>query len=212
MAAPITLEVFSDYVCPWCYLGDNRVKQLKDAYNVDIKLVHFPLHPETPAEGRTLADMFGVGDDEIAAKNARMQGMMQAEGLPFKDRSHTFNSRLAQEVGKWAETQDGGNAIHDKFFEAYFVDQRNIGDVEVILDIVKSAGLNVDEARKVIEDRTFKDAIDADWAKSHQYGVTGVPTFVSAGPDGQLHGLVGAQPLEGLMQLMEAVGAEKKAD
>lgn len=210
MADPITLEVFSDYVCPWCYLGDNRVKQLKDAYNVDIKLVHFPLHPETPAEGRTLADMFGVGDDEIAAKNARMQGMMQAEGLPFKDRSHTFNSRLAQEVGKWAETQDGGNAIHDKFFEAYFVDQRNIGDVEVILDIVKSAGLNVDEAAKVIEDRTFKDAIDADWAKSHQYGVTGVPTFVSAGPDGQLHGLVGAQPLEGLMQLMEAVGAEKK--
>lgn len=210
MADPITLEVFSDYVCPWCYLGDNRVKQLKDAYNVDIKLVHFPLHPETPAEGRTLAEMFGVGDDEIAAKNARMQGMMQAEGLPFKDRSHTFNSRLAQEVGKWAETQDGGNAIHDKFFEAYFVDQRNIGDVEVILDIVKSAGLNVDEAAKVIEDRTFKDAIDADWAKSHQYGVTGVPTFVSAGPDGQLHGLVGAQPLEGLMQLMEAVGAEKK--
>ncbi|MEQ8505707.1 MAG: DsbA family oxidoreductase [Rhodospirillales bacterium] len=211
MADPITLEVFSDYVCPWCYLGDNRVKQLKDAYNVDIKLVHFPLHPETPAEGRTLADMFGVGDDEIAAKNARMQGMMQAEGLPFKDRSHTFNSRLAQEVGKWAETQDGGEAIHDKFFEAYFVDQRNIGDVEVILDIVKSAGLNVDEAAKVIEDRTFKDAIDADWAKSHQYGVTGVPTFVSAGPDGQLHGLVGAQPLEGLMQLMETVGAEKKA-
>lgn len=211
MADPITLEVFSDYVCPWCYLGDNRVKQLKDAYNVNIKLVHFPLHPETPSEGRTLANMFGVGDDEIAAKNQRMQGLMKEEGLPFKDRSHTFNSRLAQEVGKWAETQDGGEAIHDKFFEAYFVDQRNIGDVDVILDVVKSAGLDMDEARKVIEDRTFKDAVDEDWAKSHQYGVTGVPTFVAAGPDGQLHGLVGAQPLEGLKQLMDAVGATKKS-
>ncbi|MEQ9360441.1 MAG: DsbA family oxidoreductase [Rhodospirillales bacterium] len=211
MADPITLEVFSDYVCPWCYLGDNRVKQLKDSYEVTIKLVHFPLHPETPAEGRTLQDMFGTGPEEIAQKNARMQGLMQAEGLPFNDRSHTYNSRLAQEVGKWAETQDGGDAIHDKFFAAYFVDRRNIGDVEVILDVVKSAGMNVDEARKVIEDRTFKDAVDADWAKSHQYGVTGVPSFVVAGPDGQLHGLVGAQPLEGLEQLAQAAGAQKRA-
>ncbi|MCF3627604.1 DsbA family oxidoreductase [Thalassospiraceae bacterium LMO-SO8] len=215
MADPITLEVFSDYVCPWCYLGDNRVKQLKENYDVTIKRVHFPLHPETPAEGRTLADMFGTGPEEIAQKNARMQGLMQAEGLPFKDRSHTYNSRLAQEVGKWAdslgaETQPGGEAIHDKFFEAYFVDRRNIGDVEVILDVVKAAGLDVDEARKVIEERTFKDAVDADWAKSHQYGVTGVPTFVAAGPDGQLHGLVGAQPYEGLAQLAQAVGAKKR--
>ena len=209
MSDPITLEVFSDYVCPWCYLGDNRVKQLRANYDVRIKLVHFPLHPETPADGRTLAEMFGVGDDEIAAKNARMQGLMQTEGLPFKDRTHTYNSRLAQEVGKWAETQPGGDAIHDKFFEAYFVDQRNIGDVEVILDIVAKAGLDVDAARGVLEQRTFKDAIDEDWAKSRQYGVTGVPTFVGAGPDGQLHGLVGAQPYEGLEQLMQALGARK---
>ena len=192
------------------YLGDNRVKQLMDTYDVTIKLVHFPLHPETPAEGRTLQDMFGTGPEEIAQKNARMQGLMKAEGLPFNDRSHTYNSRLAQEVGTWAATQPGGEAIHDKFFEAYFVDRRNIGDVDVILDIVKAAGLNVDEARKVIEERTFKDAVDADWAKSHQYGVTGVPTFVVAGPDGQLHGLVGAQPLEGLEQLAQAAGAQKK--
>ena len=211
MAEPITLEVFSDYVCPWCYLGDNRVKKLRDEYDVTIKLVHFPLHPDTPAEGRTLADMFGVGAGEIAQKNARMQGLMKEEGLPFKDRSHTYNSRLAQEVGKWAETQEGGAGIHDKFFEAYFVDQRNIGDVEVILDIVKAAGLDVDEAAKVIEERSFKDAVDQDWAKSHQYGVTGVPTFVAAGPDGQLHGLVGAQPYEGLEQLMQTIGAAKKA-
>jgi len=210
MADPITLEVFSDYVCPWCYLGDNRVKQLKENYDVSIKLVHFPLHPETPAEGRTLADMFGTGPEEIAQKNARMQGLMQAEGLTFKDRSHTYNSRLAAEVGKWAETQAGGAAIHGKFFEAYFVDQRNIGDVEVILDIVKAAGLNVEEARKVIEERTFKDAVDADWAKSHQYGVTGVPTFVVAAPDGHLPGLVGAQPYEGLAPLAHAAGAQKK--
>lgn len=211
MADPITLEVFSDYVCPWCYLGDNRVKKLAREYDIDIKLVHFPLHPETPAEGRKLQDLFNCGPEEIAAKNANMHNMMQGEGLPFNDRSHTYNSRLAQEVGAWAATQDDGDAIHDKFYEAYFVNGRNVGDVDVILDVVKSAGLDVDAARKVIEDRTFKDAIDADWSKSHQYGVTGVPTFVSPGPDGQLRGVVGAQPYEVLEQLVVEAGARKRA-
>ena len=126
MPEPITLEVFSDYVCPWCYLGDNRVKKLRETFDIKVKLVHYPLHPETPAEGRLLMDMFGTGQAEIDAKNTRMQGLMAAEGLPYSDRSHTYNSRLAQEIGKWAETQPGGEVIHDLFFEAYFVERRNM--------------------------------------------------------------------------------------
>ena len=207
MAEPITLEVFSDYVCPWCYLGDNRVKQLKKDYGIVVQTVHFPLHPETPAEGRTLRDLFNCGPEEIEAKNTRMKGLMEAEGLPYSERSHTYNSRLAQEIGTWAETQDGGNAIHDKFFESYFVDRRNVGDVDVIIDIVKSVGLDEIEARAVLEERRFKDAVDADWAKSHSYGVTGVPTFFSNG-----QGLVGAQPYESLQQLMEGAGAVRRSD
>ena len=211
MAEPITLEVFSDYVCPWCYLGDNRVKQLKQDYDITVQLVHFPLHLETPAEGRTLRDLFNCGPEEIEAKNTRMKGLMETEGLPYSERSHTYNSRLAQEIGTWAETQDGGNAIHDKFFQAYFVDCRNVGDVEVIIDVVKSVGLDEQEARAVLDERRFKDAVDADWAKSHSYGVTGVPTFVCDGPDGR-QGLVGAQPYEGLQQLMEGAGAVRRGD
>jgi len=205
MSEPITLEVFTDYVCPWCYLGDNRVKKLKETFDIEVKLVHFPLHPETPSEGRELQDLFSCGPEEITAKNNNMRGLLEAEGLPFSDRSHTYNSRLAQEVGSWADTQDGGDDIHDKFFEAYFVDGRNVGDVDVILDVVDKAGLNVDEARAVIEERSFKDAVDADWAKSHQYGVTGVPTFVSGG-----QGMVGAQPYEALAQFMDEMGAPRK--
>lgn len=205
MSEPVTLEVFTDYVCPWCYLGDNRVKKLKENYDINVKLVHFPLHPDTPEGGRTLADMFGTGPEAIAEKNRNMKSLMDAEGLPFNDRSHTYNSRLAQEIGTWAETQEGGSAIHDKFFEAYFVDGRNVGDIEVIIDVVKSVGLDEKEARAVIEERRFKDAVDADWAKSHSYGVTGVPTFVC-----NRQGLVGAQPYEVLEQLMAEVGAPRK--
>lgn len=205
MSEPIILEVFTDYVCPWCYLGDNRVKKLKENYDITVKLVHFPLHPDTPEEGRTLADMFGTGPEAIEEKNRNMKGLMDAEGLPFKDRSHTYNSRLAQEIGVWAETQEGGNAIHDKFFEAYFVDGKNVGDIEVIIDVVKSVGLDEAEARAILEERRYKEAVDADWAKSHSYGVTGVPTFVC-----NRQGLVGAQPYEVLEQLMTEAGAQPR--
>ncbi len=198
MPGPITLEVFTDYVCPWCYLGDNRVKKLKQNYHITVQLVHFPLHPETPAEGRARED--------FKAKNTRMIGLMEAEGLPYSERSHTYNSRLAQEIGTWAETQSGGNSIHDKFFEAYFVDCRNIGDVEVIIDVVKSAGLDEQQARAVLAERRFKDAVDADWEKSRRYGVTGVPTFFSNG-----RGLVGAQPYEALERFMTEAGAERRS-
>lgn len=207
MPDPITLEVFTDYVCPWCYLGDNRVKKLKQNYDIIVQLVHFPLHPETPAEGRTLLELFGSGPEDIKAKYTSMKGLMETEGLPYSERSHTYNSRLAQEIGTWAETQLGGSSIHDKIFKAYFVDCRNVGDIEVIIDVVKSVGLDEQEARAVLAERRFKDAVDADWAKSRSYGVTGVPTFVSNG-----QGLVGAQPYETLQQLMVEVGAERQSD
>lgn len=205
MPEPIILEVFSDYVCPWCYLGDNRVKKIQENYDVEVKLVHFPLHPETPAEGRTLQELFQCGPEEIKTKNTRMRGLMEAEGLPYSERSHTYNSRLAQEIGSWAETQTGGSAIHDKFYEAYFVDRRNVGDVEVIIDVVKSVGLDEQEARAVLAERRFQKAVDADWNRSRSLGITGVPTFVNNG-----QGLVGAQPYEALQQLLTDGGAQKR--
>ena len=206
MSNLIMLEVFSDYVCPWCYLGDNRVKKLKENYDIKVKLIHFPLHPDTPQEGRALMDLFSCGPEEIQIKNMRMHGLMEADGLPFKDRSHTYNSRLAQEVGSWADTQPDGEKIHDKFYETYFVDRRNIGDVNVILNVVKSVGLDETAAKAVIDDRSYKDAVDADWAKSHSYGVTGVPTFVSEG-----QGVVGAQPYEALVEFVTTLGAKPRS-
>ena len=171
-----------------------------------MKWVHFPLHPETPQEGRALADLFaGRSEAELKARQDQMRGLMAEEGLPYGDRTHTYNSRLAQEVGAWADTQEGGEAIHDAIYKAYFVEAKNIGDPNVLLNIVKANNLSVEEARKVIEERTFKDVVDEDWRKSHQLGVTGVPTFVAAG-----QGVVGAQPYETLEKFLGSVGVTKR--
>jgi predicted DsbA family dithiol-disulfide isomerase len=176
-----------------------RIEKLKTEHNVKVEWVHFPLHPDTPAEGRALADLFaGRSPEQRQAMHAQMKARMEAEGLPYGDRTMTYNSRLAQELGKWADTQPGGEAIHDALFRAYFVEARDISQPAVLLEIARQVGLPVDGAREVLEKRTFKDAVDADWKLSRQYGITGVPTFVVG-----RHGVVGAQPYETLEQLLE---------
>ena len=183
-----------------------RVEKLKAAFEVETVLVHFPLHPETPVEGRSMAEMYAGRNVDPEAMYQRMKGLMDAEGLPYGRRTHTYNSRLAQELGKWADTRPGGAAIHDPLYKAYFVEARNIGEPDVLVEIAGSVGLPADEARAVLAERRFKDAVDADWAKSHAYGVTGVPTFVAA-----RYGVVGAQPYEVLEQLVERAGAPRRA-
>jgi predicted DsbA family dithiol-disulfide isomerase len=175
-----------------------RIEKIAKEHNVKIEWVHFPLHPETPAEGRALSAMFGGRDEDRKARHEQMKARMAAEGLPYGDRAMTYNSRLAQELGKWADTQPGGEALHDAFFRAYFVEARDISNLEVMLDVVKSVGLPVEAAREVIEKRTFKDAVDADWKLSREYGITGVPTFVVG-----RYGVVGAQPYEALVDLVK---------
>ena len=182
-----------------------RTETLKREYEIDVKLVHFPLHPETPAEGRSMAELYAGRNVDPEALYRRMKTLMDAEGLPYGKRTHSYNSRLAQELGTWADTQPGGGAIHDALFRAYFVDSRNIGDPDILVEIAASVGLPADEARAVLTERRFKDAVDADWAKSRRYGVTGVPTFVAGG-----YGAVGAQPLEVLEQLLDQAGAKRR--
>jgi predicted DsbA family dithiol-disulfide isomerase len=170
---------------------------------VNVKFIHFPLHPETPLEGRSLADLFGEEKARVQARYTRMKSLMDQEGLPYGERKMTYNSRLAQELGKWAEGKPDGERIHDALFRAYFVDNINIARPEVLLTLAEGAGLPVDEAREVLESRLFKDEVDADWKRCRTLGVTGVPTFVI-----DRSAIVGAQPYEELEHFVrQATGA-----
>jgi len=184
-----------------------RIEKLKAEHNVKVEWVHFPLHPDTPAEGRALADLFAGRNVDRKAMHAQMKARMDGEGLPYGERTMTYNSRLAQELGKWADTQPGGEAIHDALFRAYFVEARDISQPAVLLDIVGRVGLSVDAAREVLEKRTFQAAVDADWELSRRYGITGVPTFVVG-----RYGVVGAQPYEALVELVQKAATQEPAE
>jgi predicted DsbA family dithiol-disulfide isomerase len=154
------------------------------------------LHPDTPAEGMTLEQMF-PGRDLTPVKQ-RMQGLMQEAGLPYGDRSMTYNSRLAQELGKWADSVDPNTSLHDLLYKAYFVDNINISDVEALVQLAKKAGLDEVQARDVLQNRSFEQQVNEDWQRSQQTGVTGVPTFFAKDLI-----VVGCQPYETLEKFVK---------
>jgi predicted DsbA family dithiol-disulfide isomerase len=172
---------------------------------VRVVWTHFPLHPETPAEGQSLEELFAGRNVDRAAMQTRMQGLMAQEGLPYGQRTKTYNSRLAQELGKWADTQPNGARIHDALFRAYFVDGKNIGQIDTLVEIAEAVGLSGTAARHVLTSRQFESAIDADWERSRAFGITGVPTFVANG-----RGVVGAQPYEVLERLVQLAGGQRR--
>jgi predicted DsbA family dithiol-disulfide isomerase len=125
-------------------------------------------------------------------------------GLPFGERKKTYNSRLAQELGLWAESKNKGDVFHPAAFKAYFVNGKNIGKIPVLVDLAASIELPSEEAAAVLETRAFKAAVDADWNLSREKAITAVPTFVM-----NQDKLVGAQPYEMLAKFVEANGAKK---
>jgi len=133
-----------------------------------------------------------------------MKGLMDAEGLPYGKRERTFNSRLAQELGKFGDER-GVPEIHDALYRAYFVEGSNIAKLPVLIKAATSVGIPADEARDVLTERRLRAAVDEDWARSRQLGVTGVPTFVIG-----RKGLVGAQPYEDLEELVRSAGAQAR--
>ena len=182
-----------------------RVEKLCREYAIEIIYRHFPLHPGTPEAGLTLEELFAGRNIDIPAAQVRMSQLMAAEGLPYGPRTMTYNSRLAQELGKWAETLAGGEKIHDALFRAYFVENRNLALAENLTAIAESVGLAGAEGKTAIVERRFREAVDADWQKSREMGITGVPTFVAGSRP-----LVGAQPYEHLVSLVELAGAARR--
>jgi len=126
-------------------------------------------------------------------------------GLPFGERPKTYNSRRAQEIGKWAESRGRGDQFHHAAFAAYFADGRNIADLEVLTDLVTAAGLPGEDVAPIIESGRFSDAVDADWQRSRQLGIQVVPTFRVN--DRKMEG---AKSYESLLRFVQAPETENR--
>ena len=142
---------------------------------------------------------------DIPLAMARLKKVAGELGLPWGERKKTYNSRLAQELGKWAEGKGKGDEYHDAVFRAYFVDGKNIAKTDVLMGLAKAVGLHEHEAGEAIQTRSFRESVDSDWALAEEMGISCVPTFALNDRT-----VVGAQPYEALEQFLRENGVPGK--
>jgi len=158
-----------------------RTDRLQREYGVELRWSVFPLHPETPQEGMELTELFAGREAMVRDMQVRLQQAAAVEGLPLTARTRTCNSRLAQELGKWAESLGKGDQFRRAVYRAYFVQGVNIALEEELLQIAAAAGLPQAEAKAMLAARSFAAAVDADWQRAGELGITAVPTHLCGG-------------------------------
>ena len=196
------LEIFTDFVCPWCYLASAVVEKVEQRRDIDVHWSPFPLHPDTPAEGLELVSFLGPNLDAV---HERLYGIMDELGLEYSGgRTKTYNSRLAQELGMWADTQANGRNLHKQLYRTYFVNDLNLANKDVLLGAVEKAGLDASEAEKVIDERSFSDEVDQAWSRARQLQISGVPSFIAGS-----YLTTGYHPVEELEKFIDYVEAHQ---
>jgi len=146
----------------------------------------------------SIEDFIAGRNIDITEMRKRLKAAADNAGLPYTGPKLACNSRRAQELGKWAESQGKGLAFHMAVFQSFFVEEQNIGDVSALADIAEQIGLSANSAREVIQNRSFQKDVDEDWERSRKEFITAVPTFMMGSQR-----LVGAHPYEALKRFVE---------
>jgi predicted DsbA family dithiol-disulfide isomerase len=215
--APVSIDVVSDVVCPWCYLGKQRLEAALASlpHPVAVRWRPYQLDPTLPPEGKErrayMLAKFG-SSDRIEQAHARLAAMGAEEGIAFAfDRiAISPNTLDAHRLIRWAGAGSDPalqGAVVDALFRAYFVEGRNIGDRAVLADIAGACGLDAAEIAARLATDEDRAAVEAEVAEAQAIGVTGVPTFILAGR----YALVGAQPAEEIARALAQIAAQAPA-
>ncbi|CEI29449.1 DsbA family oxidoreductase [Propionibacterium freudenreichii] len=210
----IAVDVWSDVMCPFCYLGDGLLgKALEDfpqADQVDIRYHSFLLMPDLP-EGftRDLSDVLenerGYPREQTEAMNARITEQGAGIGLDYHfDDALATNMRRAHELSHFAKDAGKQHAMVQRLFRAYFTEGLDLGDVDVLADLAGDVGLDRDAAVAALQAGTYADDVETDIAQAQQLGISGVPFFVFNGK----YAVSGAQPAEAFSQVLNTVWKE----
>lgn len=210
-AEDMRVEIWSDIACPWCYVGKARFEKALDAFphRDDIEVVHrsFELDPgraKTDIQPviRMLTKKYGMSEAQAQAGEENLGTQAAAEGLEYRtrDRDHgnTFDMHRLLHLAKERGRQD---ELIQLFYKANFAEERSVfGDDERLVELAVSAGLDADEARKVLADpAAYSDEVRADEREAAELGANGVPFFVLD----RKYGVSGAQPAEVFAQALE---------
>ena len=184
----LQLVVYSDYVCPWCYVGQAVIEELRSERPVEVRWKPFFLRPDTPPEGMTLPQEIQA---RIALHNP-LPARAKAAGLPFIQNMYMPNTQRAHEATEFALDKGHGEEFHRAVFHQYFGLGKDIGQWAVLKAVAAEVGLDPDEMERSVESGAFRSRFEESLREAHEIGVTGVPTYVL---DDKI-GIVGAQGIE----------------
>lgn len=184
----IRLRVVSDYICPWCYIGLTRVEQLRDEFDIELEVGAFELRPGIPPGGMSREEV-SQGRVYPPGYLDNLRATAAEAGIEMKRPALVPNTRKAHEATEFAKEHGRLWEIHRALFHAYFEEERNIGDVDVLCDVAAGIGLNADALRAALADGRYAAEVEEQLAWARAAGVTGVPTVIFA----EKFAVVGAQ-------------------
>ncbi len=216
MATPLPITVYSDVICPWCYVGKRRLEAalgtLSLPNDVQLSWRPFELNPEMPAEGITRAEYRAqkFGTDRAAELDRNMTAIGREVGInfAFDCMQRTPNTRLAHRLIWEAGRQGRQNAIIDRLFRAYFEEALDIGSADVLKGLASEAGLEPGSVERVLADSASLDAVVELEQQGYSMGIQGVPFFIVMGK----YGISGAQPPELWREALPKIAAEAEKD
>ena len=211
------VEIWSDVVCPWCYLGKRRFERALEAFShrdeVEVIYRSFELSPDAPAGETTptvdrLAASYRMTREQAEDAQRQMAERAAGEGLQFRMADlRSGNTRDAHRLLHLAKDRGVQADLAERLHRAYFTEQASIFDHESLTAIAVAAGLDAAEVRRVLDGAEYNDAVDTDEAMAQVIGATGVPLFVID----RRYGISGAQPPELITETLEKAWAEAAA-
>jgi predicted DsbA family dithiol-disulfide isomerase len=211
------VEIWSDVVCPWCYLGKRYFEQALERFphrdEVEVIYRSFELDPSAPPgvttpTVETLAGKYGMGLEQAREAQRQMEQRAAQAGLTFRmEDLRSGSTRDAHRLLQLAGARGKGAELAERLHRAYFTDQASIFDHASLAGFAADVGLDRDEALAVLAGDQYAQAVEADEQVAYSLGVTGVPFFVID----RRYGISGAQPAETITQVLEQVWAETEA-
>jgi predicted DsbA family dithiol-disulfide isomerase len=208
------VEIWSDVVCPWCYLGKRRFERALEAFDhrddVTVTYRSFELDPSA-APGRTtptidlLSSKYGMTAQQAREAQQQMEQRAREDGLEFHmEGLQSGNTRDAHRLLHLAKARHRQPELMERLHRAYFSEQSSIFDPGSLTDLAAEVGLDRDEVDRVLAGDDYTDAVDADEATARTLGATGVPFFVID----RRYGISGAQPPEAILQTLDRAWAD----
>jgi predicted DsbA family dithiol-disulfide isomerase len=211
----LSIEIFSDVVCPWCYIGKRRFEAALARFphrdDVEVTWRSFELDPDAPREpqgppAERLAAKYGMSVEQAEQLNAQVTETAAQDGLEYHlDRAQGGNTFDAHRMIHLAASHGLQDEAEERLMRAYFGEGEAISDPETLVRLVAEAGVDAGEARAVLAGDDYADAVREDEELATRLGVRGVPFFVL----GRRYGVSGAQPAEALLQALEQAYAEQ---